>query len=42
MCRGFLKKKKIRVVAATAHITTMEGNARTLQNLRTKNGGPVG
>jgi hypothetical protein len=37
---AFLTKKKNRVQAA--HITTLEENARTLVNLREKNGGPVG
>jgi hypothetical protein len=37
MCDGFLnKKKKIRVVAPTVHITTLKGNAQTLVNLREK------
>jgi hypothetical protein len=36
MCDGFLNKKKIRVIASAAHITTLNGNARVFVNLREK------
>jgi hypothetical protein len=38
---AFLTKKKKKMVKV-GHITTLEENARTLVNLREKNGGPVG
>jgi hypothetical protein len=36
MCDYILNKKKIKVVAPTAHFTTLKGNTRTLINLREK------
>jgi hypothetical protein len=40
--RRLFEQKEIRVVAPSAHITNLKGNARTLVNLREKNGGPIG